>query len=131
MLQTIKNKKAVIGIFGLGYIGLPRSIQFARKHFTVIGFDNDPKKIEFINKNKSYLTTVKNRDILNVRKKYFQTSLDFSRVKEVDVIIFCLPTPLKNNKPDLSQIINTWKKIKNYISNKLSNSKLNVLKAAS
>jgi len=115
MLKKIKNKKAVIGIFGLGYIGLPRSIQFARKNFNVIGFDNDPKKIEFINKNKSYLTTVKNKDILNVRKKYFQTSLDFSRVKEVDVIIFCLPTPLKKGKPNLDYIRNTIKIIKPYL----------------
>lgn len=114
MIEKIKKKKIIIGIFGLGYIGLPRCIQFSRKKFKVLGFDDDLSKIKKLNASKSYLTTVRNKDISQI-KNYFTPTSNFSRVKELDVIILCLPTPLKSGKPDLSYIRNTLKIIKPYL----------------
>lgn len=110
----INKKKALIGVFGLGYIGLPRCIQFARKGFKVIGFDVDLNKIKLLKSKKSYLTTIKDEQLDLIDKKFFVTN-DFSLVKKLDVIIFCLPTPLKKNKPDLSYIRFTLQKIKRFL----------------
>jgi UDP-N-acetyl-D-glucosamine dehydrogenase len=112
--KKIIQKKVTIGVFGLGYIGLPRCIQFAKKNFNVFGFDVDLKKIKLLRSKKSYLTTIKNKELNLVNKKLKVTN-DFSLVKKLDVIIFCLPTPLKNNKPDLSYIRVTLKKIKKFL----------------
>jgi len=114
--KKVLNKKAIIGIFGLGYIGLPRSIQFAKKGFQVIGFDIDKKKIELIKKGKSYISTVRSSEIKEVLKLGFNVTDEFSKTSLLDVIIFCLPTPLKrNNIPDLSYITNTFNNISPYL----------------
>ncbi len=110
----IKKKKALIGVFGLGYIGLPRCIQFARKGFKVIGFDIDLKKIKLLKSKKSYLTTIKDKQ-LNLINKNLNVTNNFSYAKKLDIIIFCLPTPLKKNRPDLSYIKITLQKIKKYL----------------
>ena len=110
----IKKKKALIGVFGLGYIGLPRCIQFARKGFKVIGFDIDLKKIKLLKSKKSYLTTIEDKQ-LNLINKNLNVTNDFSYAKKLDIIIFCLPTPLKKNRPDLSYIKITLQKIKKYL----------------
>ncbi len=114
--QKILRKKVLVGVFGLGYIGLPRCIQFSKKGFNIIGFDIDNKKIKKLRSKKSYLTTVKDHQ-LNLIKENFKVTSDFSLTKKLDVIIFCLPTPLKNNKPDLSSIRNSLKKIKKFLRN--------------
>ena len=117
LLKKIKNKTSLIGIFGLGYIGLPRCIQFVKKGYRVIGFDNDKKKLIKLKKRKSYLTTVKNKDLnIFVNKKFISTN-NIQLVKKLDIVIISLPTPLKNNKPDLSFIRNTLRKIKKYFRN--------------
>ena len=104
----------MIGVFGLGYIGLPRCIQFARKGFKVIGFDIDLKKIKLLKSKKSYLTTIEDKQ-LNLINKNLNVTNDFSYAKKLDIIIFCLPTPLKKNRPDLSYIKITLQKIKKYL----------------
>jgi UDP-N-acetyl-D-glucosamine dehydrogenase len=114
--QKILQKKVLVGIFGLGYIGLPRCIQFSKKGFNIIGFDIDKMKIKKLRSKKSYLTTVKDHQ-LNLIQENFKVTSDFSLTKKLDVIIFCLPTPLKNNKPDLSPIRNSLKMIKKYLRN--------------
>lgn len=115
--SKIKNNKAIVGIIGLGYVGLPRAIQFCEKKIKVIGFDNDHTKIEKIKNKKSYLTDVKNSTL---KKKIIRQNLkvtnDFSYIRKVDIIIICLPTPLKKNlTPDLSYIKNTFNNIKKYL----------------
>jgi len=115
-IDLIKKKKATIGIFGMGYIGLPRAIQFLNSGFKVVGFDVDKKKIESLKKGKSYLSNI---SLSSIKKSYLQNfsyTTDFTKVKDLDVIIFCLPTPLKKNfTPDLSYIVNTIKKIYPYL----------------
>lgn len=119
MLENkIKRNNFKVGVFGLGYIGLPRSIHFAKANINVLGFDIDKSKIKKIRNKKSYLSSVKSRQLKSIVGKKFNVTSDMSRVNEVDVIVLCLPTPLKsNNIPDLSFIINTMNKIKKYLKN--------------
>ena len=63
LISKIRKKKFIVGVIGLGYVGLPRSIQFCNKKIKVIGFDNDKDKINQLNKGKSYLTNVTSKDI--------------------------------------------------------------------
>lgn len=114
--KKLIKKKVVVGVFGLGYIGLPRSIHFANTKIKVIGFDIDKKKIDYLNKGKSYLSSVKPSQIKKALKNKFESTFDMTRVSELDVIVLCLPTPLKgNNIPDLSFIKNTMLSINKYL----------------
>ena len=113
--NKIVKKTAKIGIVGLGYVGLPLAIQFAKKKFQVIGFDIDNSKIYSLKKGISYINHIPNHLIKNYSSKInFENK--FQKVAKVDVIILCLPTPLtKKFKPDLSYISKTLQNIKNYL----------------
>src|SRR6266581_7884591 len=102
-----------IAIVGLGYVGLPLSIQFARSGLTVIGLDIDPSKVEALNSGQSYIKHISYQDIADLlQTRRFLASSDFSRVAEVEAVIICVPTPLnKNREPDISYIIETGKSI--------------------
>jgi UDP-N-acetyl-D-glucosamine dehydrogenase len=102
-----------IAIVGLGYVGLPLSLQFARSGVSVLGLDVDPAKIESLNAGRSYIKHIESSAIAEfVKSKMFEASADFSRIKEVEAVIICVPTPLnKNREPDISFIINTGKSI--------------------
>jgi UDP-N-acetyl-D-glucosamine dehydrogenase len=113
--KLIKNK-AVVGVFGLGYIGLPRSIHFANAKTKVIGFDIDKKKITLLKSGKSYLSSVKSSHVKKALKNNFEVTHDMSKVSELDILVLCLPTPLRgNNLPDLSYIKKTLLSVKNYL----------------
>jgi len=99
-----------IAIVGLGYVGLPLSLQFARSGgVTVVGLDIDPSKVESLNAGRSYIKHITSGDIAQaVKAGTFSASADFSHVKEVEAIIICVPTPLnKNREPDISYITST------------------------
>jgi len=102
-----------IAIVGLGYVGLPLSLQFARSGVNVLGLDVDPVKIESLNAGRSFIKHIESSAIAeHVNGKMFEASADFSRIKEVEAVIICVPTPLnKNREPDISFIINTGKSI--------------------
>ncbi len=102
-----------IGIIGLGYVGLPLSLQFARSGVTVLGLDIDPAKIDAIAKGTSYIKHIESSAIAaEVSAKRFSASTDFRRVKELDAVIICVPTPLnKNREPDISFILQTGEAI--------------------
>jgi len=102
-----------IAIVGLGYVGLPLSLQFARSGVNVLGLDVDPAKIESLNQGRSYIKHIESSAIAeHVKAGTFFASPDFSRIKEVEAVIICVPTPLnKNREPDISFIINTGKSI--------------------
>ena len=83
-----------ISIVGLGYVGLPLAIQFARAKVPVLGIDIDPAKVDAINQGRSYIRHIAPETILKeVKGKRLCASTDFGRVKEVDAIIICVPTP--------------------------------------
>jgi UDP-N-acetyl-D-glucosamine dehydrogenase len=102
-----------IAIVGLGYVGLPLSLQFARSGVEVLGLDIDPAKIEALNAGKSYIKHIESSAIAEpVKAGRFTASTDFARIREVAAIIICVPTPLnKNREPDISYIIETGKAI--------------------
>jgi UDP-N-acetyl-D-glucosamine dehydrogenase len=105
-----------IGVIGLGYVGLPRCLQFLKKGFTVYGFDTDLTKITQLKNKNSYLTNVDKKDIKKYINKKFFVFNTFEKIKYLDFIIICLPTPLKNkNLPDLSIIKNVLKKIYKFL----------------
>lgn len=104
------NKIAVVG---LGYVGLPLSLQFARSGLQVLGLDVDSEKVEKINKGESYIKHIASEDILEqLKAKNFGASTDFSKIGELDAVIICVPTPLnKNREPDISYVLDTGKAI--------------------
>ena len=117
LLTKIKSKKAVIGIIGLGYVGLPLAFAFRKKKFKVIGFDIDQKKINSLDEGKSFLSHISDKDISKMNlKNGFTSTTDFSRLTEVDAIIICVPTPLsKFKKPDLEPVYQTGKTVSKYL----------------
>jgi len=107
--KKIKDKKAHVGIIGLGYVGLPLLKTFLAGGFRVMGFDIDTKKVRMLNQGKSYIKHVKTGELKKYLKdKKFQVTVDFNDLAKVDVIIICVPTPLDAHKnPDLSFVLNT------------------------
>lgn len=100
-------------IVGLGYVGLPLSLQFARGGARVLGLDIDPTKIEALAAGRSYIHHIPSASIAEqVQAGRFQASTDFARVREVESVIICVPTPLnKNREPDISYILATGERI--------------------
>ena len=98
-----------IAIVGLGYVGLPLSLQFTRSGVSVLGLDIDPAKIASLNQGKSYIKHIESSAIAEaVKAGGFTATTDFERIREVEAVIICVPTPLnKNREPDISYIIDT------------------------
>jgi UDP-N-acetyl-D-glucosamine dehydrogenase len=102
-----------IAIVGLGYVGLPLSLQFARSGARVMGLDIDPEKVNAINAGRSYIKHIESSAIQKeLDARNFRASTDFGEVKRADAVIICVPTPLnKNREPDISYIIKTGESI--------------------
>ena len=104
----IADRSVVVGIFGLGYVGLPLALRFAEVGVRVLGFDIDESKIQKLNNGGSYIERITPELINTARNQGFSATTDFSRVTEVDALIICVPTPLnRQREPDLSFIVNT------------------------
>ncbi|MEO6183443.1 MAG: NAD(P)-binding domain-containing protein, partial [Verrucomicrobiota bacterium] len=98
-----------IAIIGLGYVGLPLCLQFARNGVEVLGLDIDPAKVDSINRGKSYIQHIDSDDVQRlVTAKKFSASNNFAQVRAVEAVLICVPTPLnKNREPDISYILKT------------------------
>jgi UDP-N-acetyl-D-glucosamine dehydrogenase len=110
ILQKIADKTVSVGVIGLGYVGLPLAVTFARNGVTVIGFEKSKEKAEAVNAAKNYIGDVRDADLVEAVKdtKKLAATTDVSRLKECDAVIICVPTPLdKFKKPDMSYIENT------------------------
>ena len=107
-----------IGIIGLGYVGLPLVIQFAKSGAQVLGIDLDSKKIDAIKKGRSYIKHISSEEVRNqIDKGRVEATTDYSRVKELDAVIICVPTPLNaKREPDLSYVLNTGRSIAPHLS---------------
>ena len=117
LLQKIKNKKAVVAIIGLGYVGLPLAYAFLEKNFKVIGLEKEQFKTEYLSKGKSYLKHIKAENLPEfIKNKSLIVSDDYKEIKFADIIIICVPTPLTNfREPDLSYVLEAATGIKNYL----------------
>jgi len=107
ILAKISDKSIKIGIIGLGYVGLPLAVTFARNGVKILGFEKNGKKVNSVNKAHNYISDVLDSDLVMVVKetKMLSATVDFSRIRECDAIIVCVPTPLdKFKKPDMSYI---------------------------
>jgi len=105
--EKIRKKKAKIAVIGLGYVGLPLAIEFAKKGFSAIGIDVDARKVKEINLGRSYILDIKEEDMRPlVKKGLLKATDDYSKLKDADAIIICVPTPLRKTKdPDMSFIV--------------------------
>ena len=106
-----------IAIVGLGYVGLPLSFQFARSGVSVLGLDIDTAKVDSLNQGKSYIKHLPDDVVAEVMKDgAFSASSDFSRIREVEAVVICVPTPLnKNREPDISYIVDTGRSIARHL----------------
>lgn len=114
LLAKIETKEARVGVIGLGYVGLPLLIEFAKADFPVAGFDVDHKKVAALQANESYIKHISNEAIatINLQKQSNFVTTDFARIKECDALLICVPTPLSNHRdPDLSYVLKTAESI--------------------
>ena len=106
-----------VAIIGLGYVGLPLAMQFARANVTVVGLDVDAAKVDLINRGQSYIKHIKQEAVEEaLKEERLCASTDFSRIKDVEAVIICVPTPLsKNREPDISFVLETGRTIAPYL----------------
>jgi UDP-N-acetyl-D-glucosamine dehydrogenase len=115
LLERIKDRSARIGIVGLGYVGLPLAVEFARAGFRIFGVDFSDKKISLLKKGKSYVTDVNGADVDEFvrERKRIALSTSYKVLEKADVICITVPTPLKKTKdPDISYIVSSMVEIK-------------------
>jgi len=117
LIEVINNGQARIGVIGLGYVGLPLIVEFAQKGYDCIGFEVDEKKTDALNGGKSYIVDVTDDAVAGcVSAGKLAATTDFSRLSLCDVIIICVPTPLRKTKdPDMSYILTAGGEIQNYM----------------
>jgi UDP-N-acetyl-D-glucosamine dehydrogenase len=111
--SKIEAKTSRIGIIGLGYVGLPLALLFARNGFRVCGFDVDPHKVDILGRGKSYIRHIQESVIAeHVERGRLIVTTDFSKAREMDSLLICVPTPLDaHREPDLSYVRNTTESI--------------------
>ena len=115
--DKIRDRNARVGVIGLGYVGLPLAVEFARSGFDVTGFDVDRSKVDEINAGRSYILDVKTEDVAaNVGAGRLRATADMSRLGDMDVIDICVPTPLRKTKdPDLSYVVQAVDAVKAHL----------------
>ncbi|HEY9188741.1 MAG TPA: nucleotide sugar dehydrogenase [Ignavibacteria bacterium] len=115
--EKIISKKAVIGVVGLGYVGLPLAVEYANKGFKTYGIDVDKKKIDSLKKRINYILDIPKEDFDKaISSGNFSATDNYSIVKDLDVIFICVPTPFtKNKEPDISYIVDASKNIAKYL----------------
>lgn len=101
--------KNSVAIIGLGYVGLPLAILLKKKKFKVVGFDSNVDVIKKIKLGKSYISDVSDKEISKLKSEKIYSPENIQKISKVNYIIICLPTPLKNNKPDMRHIEKAFK----------------------
>lgn len=107
--NKIKEKKAVIGVIGLGYVGLPLAVEFAANGYQTFGIDLDEQKVKNVNEGRNYIEDIPNDRFAKCHQSgLLKAASNYNHVKELDVIYICVPTPFTDNKePDVSYIVNS------------------------
>ncbi len=113
LLEKIASRTARVGVIGLGYVGLPLVVEFAGSGFESTGFEVDARKADLLNRGESYIPDVPTAHVAEcVAAKKLRATTDFSELKDQDIIIICVPTPLRKTKdPDVSYILAASEKI--------------------
>lgn len=106
--QKIQSRTAKVGVIGMGYVGLPLALLFSGERFPVTGFDIDQRKVDALNSGGSYIVRIPAEDIQKARSTGFSATEEYERIREMDAMIICVPTPLDEfREPDLSFITST------------------------
>jgi UDP-N-acetyl-D-glucosamine dehydrogenase len=115
--DKIRTRRAEIGIIGLGYVGLPEAMEFAKAGYQVTGFDIDSERVSKVNHGTSYIEDVDSREMSDlVRQQKLRATADFRILADMDVIHICVPTPLRKTRdPDISYIVSAVEEIKNHL----------------
>lgn len=113
--EKISNKTAHVAVIGLGYVGLPMCVEFANAGFRVTGVDIDERRVEQLRAGKSYILDLTDETFGAIRSR-FDASSSYQPLQEADVVIICVPTPLRKTKdPDLSYILSAASQIVKYL----------------
>lgn len=117
LLEKIKNKTLIAGVVGLGYVGLPLAVEKAKAGFTTIGFDVQSAKVDMVNAGHNYIGDIVDSDLAAlVQAGTLSATNDFSRIRELDFIAICVPTPLdKHQEPDISFVRDSAKAVAKYL----------------
>ncbi len=117
LIKRITSRRAKVGVLGLGYVGLPLAVEFAKAGFDVVGIDMQESKVAQFNSGKSYVQDVKD-DVFGplVLSGKLRATADFSVIRELDTIDICVPTPLRKTKdPDMSFVVSASEQIARYL----------------
>lgn len=117
ILNKLNERRAVVGVIGLGYVGLPLAVEFASAGLSVIGFDLDQSRVDAINGGRSYIPDVPTENVGSlVKSGKLAASTEFANLAKTDAVIICVPTPLRKTKePDISYILAAAEQVKNYL----------------
>lgn len=117
LLSLIAERKIVVGVVGLGYVGLPLAVEKAKAGFKTIGFDVQEEKVKMVNAGHNYIGDVVDAELAQlVKKNILSATTDFSFIKDVDFIAICVPTPLDaHQQPDISYVESSACSIARYL----------------
>ncbi len=119
-LAAIENKSVKVAVVGLGYVGLPLCVEFARSGFRVLGIDLDGEKVRRVNRGESYIGDVESKDLRAVvRSGAFKAFDSYAAIRQANVIIICVPTPLRKTRdPDLSYIVSAVDRVAEHMASR-------------
>ncbi len=117
LIAKIENHKAELGVIGLGYVGLPLAVELGHAGFRVTGFDIDEKRVARLNRGQSYIQDVPTDQLRSlVRSGHFSATTDFSKLRKMDAVNVCVPTPLsKMRDPDVSYVVAAFDQVAKYL----------------
>ncbi|KNF09645.1 UDP-N-acetyl-D-mannosamine dehydrogenase WecC [Gottschalkia purinilytica] len=117
LMSKVKNKTAVIGVIGLGYVGLPLAVEKAKVGYKVLGLDIQQKRVDMVNQGINYIGDVVDEDLRQiVVEDKIKATTDYSRISEVDCVMLCVPTPLdKYQQPDISYVQSSTEEVAKYL----------------
>ncbi len=115
--KKIKDKKVTVGVLGLGYVGLPLVREFASAGLNVVGFDIDESKVKKLNSGRSIIKHVPHAVVKKlVQSGLFHATTNMAKIKTVDAVLICVPTPLtQNREPDMQFVVKSCQTIRKYL----------------
>jgi UDP-N-acetyl-D-glucosamine dehydrogenase len=117
LLDKIKNRSAVIGVVGLGYVGLPLAVLQAKIGYRVIGVDEVAEKVTRVSRGENYISDVDSAELKEaVKTGKLSATSDFAALRGCDIVMICVPTPLtKNKEPDISAVVSVTKQLAKHV----------------
>lgn len=117
LLDKVKDRSAVVGVIGLGYVGLPLAVLQAKTGFRVVGVDEVADKVERVSRGENYISDVDSHELKEaVAKQKLSATSDFAALRGCDIVLICVPTPLtKNKEPDLTAVVSVTKQLAKHV----------------